>query len=95
MGILVSDGCGVYRKWVGQRQTCLAHLIRKATELSESGNPDIAKGGKWSKAELQRLCQMAYSPPTLGQWNAFYARLIRLISIYEDRKDDAGRFAAS
>ena len=93
MGILVSDGYGVYQKWVGQRQTCLAHLIRKATELSESKTPEIAKCGKWSKAELQRLCHMAHSPPTSGQWNAFYARLIRLISIYEDRKDDAGRFA--
>jgi transposase len=93
MGILVSDGYGVYQKWAGERQTCLAHLIRKATELSESKDPDIAKCGKWSKAELQRLCHMAHSPPTVGQWNTFYARLIRLISIYEDRKDDAGRFA--
>jgi transposase len=93
MGILVSDGYGVYQKWVGQRQTCLAHLIRKAIELSESKNPEIAKCGKWSKAELRRLCHMAHSPPTTGQWNAFYARLIRLISTYEDRKDDAGRFA--
>ena len=93
MGILVSDGYGVYRKWVGQRQTCLAHLIRKATELSESVNSDIAKCGKWAKAELQRLCHMAHSPPTQDQWNAFYARLIRLISIYEGRQDDAGRFA--
>ena len=93
MGILVSDGYGVYQKWVGQRQTCLAHLIRKATELSESPNSDIAKCGKWAKAELQRLCKMANSPPTQGQWNAFYARLVRLISIYEDRQDDAGRFA--
>ena len=92
MGILVSDGYGVYQKWVGQRQTCLAHLIRKATELSESVDPDIAKCGKWARAELQRLCRMAHSPPTQGQWNAFYARLIRLISIYEDRQDDAGRF---
>lgn len=93
MGILVTDGYRVYQKWVGERQTCLAHLIRKATELSESKNPDIAKCGKWSKAELQRLCHMAHSPPTVGEWNMFYARLIRLISIYEDRKDDAGRFA--
>ncbi len=93
MGILVSDGYGVYQKWAGERQTRLAHLIRKATELSESKDPDIAKCGKWSKAELQRLCHMAHSPPTVGQWNTFYARLIRLISIYEDRKDDAGRFA--
>ena len=92
MGILVSDGYGVYQKWVGQRQTCLAHLIRKATELSESVDPDIAKCGKWARAELQRLCRMAHSPPTQGQWNAFYARLIRLISIYEDRQDDAGTF---
>ena len=93
MGILVTDGYRVYQKWVGERQTCLAHLIRKATELSESKNSDIAKCGKWSKSELQRLCHMAHSPPTVGQWNTFYARLIRLISIYEDRKDDAGRFA--
>jgi hypothetical protein len=50
-------------------------------------------GGKWSKSELQRLCHMAHSLPTSGQWHAFYARLIRLISIYGDRKDDAGRFA--
>jgi len=33
-GILVSDGYGVYRKWVNQRQTCLAHLIRKAKGLA-------------------------------------------------------------
>ena len=92
-GILASDGYGVYQKWVGQRQTCLAHLIRKVTELKESVNPDIAKCGKWAKAELQRLCKMANSPPTQGQWNAFYARLVRLISIYEDRQDNAGRFA--
>jgi hypothetical protein len=29
VGILVSDGYGLYRKWVGLRQTCLAHLIRR------------------------------------------------------------------
>ena len=93
VGILVSDGYGVYKKWVGSRQTCLAHLIRKAKELSESKDQEIAKCGKWAKAELQRLCQMAHSPPTVGQWQAFYARLIRLITLYEGRKDDAGRFA--
>jgi transposase len=92
-GILVSDGYGVYKKWIGYRQTCLAHLIRKATELSESNDKEIAKCGKWSKAELQRLCHMAHAPPTIGQWQAFYARLIRLITLNEDRKDDAGRFA--
>jgi transposase len=38
-GILVSDGCGLYRKWV-ERQTCLAHLIRKADPLAERKKPD-------------------------------------------------------
>ena len=29
-GIVVSDGYGVYQHWMHQRQTCLAHLIRRA-----------------------------------------------------------------
>ncbi len=40
-GILVSDGYGVSRKWVGLRQTCLAHLFRDAKKLSVSLNIDI------------------------------------------------------
>ena len=39
VGIPVSDGYGLYRKWVGRRQTCLAHLIRKAREISEKTDP--------------------------------------------------------
>lgn len=92
-GILICDGCGVYKKWVGSKQTCLAHLIRAARGLSERPDPEIAKFGKWAKDELKRLCKMAKDPPTLGQWNAFYARLIRLITLHHDRDDDAGRFA--
>ncbi|VBB44962.1 transposase [uncultured Desulfatiglans sp.] len=92
-GILVSDGYGVYRKWVGLRQTCLAHLIRKAKELSERKDPDIKRFGLWATHELQRLCHMAKDPPSVGEWQAFYARLIRLITLHEKRKDDAGRFA--
>ena len=38
-GILVSDGYGLYRKWVN-RQTCLAHLIRKADALAERKKVD-------------------------------------------------------
>jgi transposase len=29
-GVLVSDGYSVYHTWVSTRQTCLAHLIRRA-----------------------------------------------------------------
>jgi transposase len=92
-GILVSDGYGVYSKWVGERQTCLAHLIRDARALSERPKPEIARFGKWALAELQRLCYMAKAPPTIGQWQAFYARLLRLISLNYERQDDAGKFA--
>ena len=34
---------------------------------------------------------MAKDPPTIGEWRAFIARLNRLITIYGDRKDSAGR----
>lgn len=93
VGILVSDGYGLYRKWVGLRQSCLAHLIRNAKALSQRSDPEIAAFGRWATAELQRLCHMAHAPPTVGQWGAFYARFIRLISTNIHRKDEAGKFA--
>lgn len=92
-GILVSDGYGVYRDWVGLRQTCLAHLIREAKGLSERSDPELARCGTWAREELRRLCRMAKTPPTRGEWNMFYARFIRLILKYGDRKDDAGKLA--
>lgn len=92
-GILVSDGYRLYCNWVGLRQTCLAHLIRDAKGLCDRKAPEIAQFGAWALAELQRLCHMARAEPTRGEWSAFYARLIRLITRNRDRKDDAGRFA--
>ena len=92
-GILVADGYGVYRKWVGERQACLAHLIREANGLAERKNQEIAKFGAWAREELRRLCRMSKEPPTVGEWNMFYARFIRLVSMYGDRKDDAGKLA--
>jgi transposase len=93
VGILVSDGYGVYRNWVQARQTCLAHLIRTARGLAARAHPDLAACGAWAMAELQRLCHMATAPPTGGEWRAWYARLCKLIDQYHDRQDDAGRFA--
>lgn len=92
-GILISDDYGVYQKWTARRQTCLAHLIRRAKGLRERKDPDIARFGIWCTSELQRLCNMAKKPPTQGEWNAFYARLCRLIGLYRDEKNDAGRMA--
>lgn len=92
-GILVSDGYGVYCKWVGLRQTCLSHLIRDAKGLSESKDPEIARFGKWAMSELQRLCHMAHETPTIGEWRAFYARFVRLIARNHERDDAAGVYA--
>ena len=91
-GILVSDGYRIYQKWVEKRQTCLAHLIRRAKGLSERSDPELAKCGKWSRDELRRLCKMAKDPPTMAQWSSFYARLCRLITLYRDADSEAGKF---
>ena len=93
IGILVSDGYGVYKKWVNLRQTCLAHLIRTAKGLSQSKNPGIASFGKEAMNELELLCKMANAPPEMEQWNAFYNRFIDLIFQHNAREDDAGKFA--
>ena len=92
-GILVSDGYGVYQKWVNLRQTCLAHLIRTAKGLSESKNSEIASFGKEAMNELKLLCKMANAPPEMDEWNAFYNRFIDLIFEHNEREDDAGKFA--
>ena len=92
-GILISDGYGVYRKWVGLRQTCLAHLIRDAKKLSESLNIDIMLFGKWVLKDLQCLCHMANAPPSEKEWEEFYGRLIHLIARFRDNKDATGTFA--
>jgi transposase len=90
-GILVSDGYGVYPTWVAQRQTWLAHLLRRARSLAQRNDPHLAACGQRAVAELQRLCHMAHSPPTGGQWRAWYARLCDLINRYHDRKDETGQ----
>jgi hypothetical protein len=48
-GILVSDGYGVYQHWRHGRQTCLAHLIRRARGLSERKEPGV--GVVWTPSE--------------------------------------------
>jgi transposase len=93
VGVLVSDGYGLYCQWVELRQTCLAHLIRTAKGLAQSKNPEVARFGRKAAAELGRLCHMAHAPPNRGQWAAFYARLSRLINENHDRRDDAGKLA--
>jgi transposase len=92
-GILVSDGYGAYRNWVNAQQACLAHLIRRATGLSQRHDPELAWFGRRTLAELQRLISWAHAPPTKGEASMWYARMVHLIARYRGRKDDGGRFA--
>jgi transposase len=92
-GILVSDGYGAYQHWVHSRQTCLAHLIRRARGLSERRDPEVAHFGRRMLSELQRLVQWAQALPTPGAVQTWYARMVHLLSQYCPRRDEPGTFA--
>ena len=92
-GILVSDGYVVYRQWMHQRQTCVAHLIRRARGLSERKDPEVAWFGSRVLAELQRLVHWAHAPPTTGEVQTWYMRMVHLLNQYGRRQDEAGTFA--
>jgi transposase len=92
-GILVSDGYGVYHHWLHSRQTCLAHLIRRARGLAERRDPELAWFGGRVMTELQRLVHWATAPPTSGEVQTWYARMVHLLAQYGQRRDQAGTLA--
>jgi transposase len=91
-GILVSDGYGLYRKWVN-RQTCLAHLIRKADALAESKKADLRRFGEIIACWLRQLITFAKEPPDPKQWSDFYTFFLFTVSLWEPDKTDAGKLA--
>ena len=91
-GILVSDGYGLYQKWVC-RQTCLAHLIRKADALSERKKPDLRRFGQIVAGWLRQLVSFAKEPPDSKQWSDFYTFFLFTVSLWEEDKTDAGKLA--
>ena len=94
-GILVSDNYGTYVKWVHLRQTCLAHLIRKAEGLAERKDKVTQNFGAKIVKELRLLCSWAKDPPDEKQWREFYQRFIDLIFSHHQEKDEAGTLARS
>jgi transposase len=92
-GILVSDGYGVYQHWLHGRQTCLAHLIRRARGLAERRDPKLAWFGGRVMTEWQRLVRWATAPPTSGEVQTWYARMVHLLAQYGQRRDEAGTLA--
>jgi transposase len=91
-GILVSDGYGLYQKWVC-RQTCLAHLIRKADALAERKKTDLRLFGQIVAAWLRQLVSFAKEPPDPKQWSDFYTFFLFTVSLWEEDKTDAGKLA--
>jgi transposase len=92
-GIQVSDGYGVYHHWLHGRQTCLAHLIRRARGLAERRDPELAWFGHRVMTELQRLVHWATAPPTSGEVQTWYTRMVHLLGDHRERQDAAGTFA--
>jgi transposase len=92
-GILVSDSYGLYCSWVNARQTCLAHLIRKANALVERKKPNLRRCGTIIATFLRQLTYFAKAPPDSKQWSNFYQHLLFALSLYETDDDDAGRLA--
>ena len=72
-GILVSDGYGVYCQWVHARQTCLAHLIRRARGLAEP-SAKFTRGGQGAVAadRLERKVVLFSSPWELQYFERQY-----------------------
>jgi transposase len=91
-GILVSDGYGLYRKWI-RRQTCLAHLVRKADALAERKKGDLRRFGEITAAWLRQLIHIAKEPPDPRQWSDFYTHLLFTLFLWESDPTDAGRLA--
>ncbi len=92
-GILVSDNYGTYVKWVHGRQACLAHLTRKAIELSERKDPIVSQFGESIARLLKKLTHYSKEPPSEKEWEDFFIEFMLLTLSFEDTKNEAGKFA--
>jgi transposase len=92
-GILISDGYGVYIKWIGVRQTCLAHLIRNAKNLAERNDESLQRFGKSILELIQQLCHFADKPPSPKKWEDWFSQFIVMLFLFEGADDDAGKLA--
>lgn len=91
-GILISDGYGLYQKWVN-RQTCLAHLIRKADGLTERKSADLQRFGELIGGWLRQLVSFSKEPPSRKEWSDFYAFFLFTVSLWTEDRTDAGKLA--
>lgn len=92
-GILISDDYRAYLKWIGKRQTCLAHLIRRAVALTEKKDEELKAFGAALQDDLKLLCHWAKAPPDIDTELAYYTRSFHFLVEHCERKDEAGTLA--
>lgn len=85
-GYLISDDYAPYRSWEHGRQTCLAHLIRKAKGFVESINKEEARFGKRLLSAFTKLCELEGTHPGPGPIISLRARLARLVTDFRHNK---------
>lgn len=91
-GVLISDSYGCYTKWI-DRQTCLAHLIRKSDALTERKKKQLVTFGHLSGTWLRKLIEFSKDPPSPEQWSDFHAHLMFTLSLWQDEDNDAGKLS--
>jgi transposase len=92
-GKLVSDNYNAYTGWPGPRQSCLAHLIRRAKGLRQRKKKETKAFGRQTLSRLRLLCSWAKSPPDFDRELAFWADWWKELTAYPGKSDEAGRFA--
>jgi len=92
-GILVSDSYGLYCNRVHGRQTCLAHLIRKADGLCEREKPELKQFGQIMACHLRQLVRFSKDPSSKKQGSDYYSHLLFALFLWEAEKNDAGKLA--
>jgi transposase len=91
LGILISDGYGVYRAWEN-RLRCWPHLLRKLRGLAESSDGRVSGVGQEMEAILKTLMAAIYAariePPPEGLPVRYAADIARLQKLCEAHQMD-------
>jgi len=91
LGLLMSDGYGVYRAWEN-RLRCWAHLLRKLRGLAESSDARVAAVGKEMEGLMKTLMTAIYAarinPSPEGLRIRFAAAIERLRQLCETHQAD-------
>lgn len=90
-GYLISDDYGVYTSWPqAYRQTCLAHLIRRARRLAEDARPGIAGCGRRLLSALCRLTKWQNTEPSKAELKRWQGRFYNTLLENAESSDESG-----